>query len=117
MLRYFTSGETHGRCLTAIVEGMPSGVKIDIEKINSELKNRQKGYGRGGRMAIETDRATILSGVRGGYTLGSPIAIQIENKDWANWESIMGAESATDEKSVSCPRPGHADLTGGLKSS
>lgn len=115
MLRYFTSGETHGRCLTAIVEGMPSGVKIDIEKINEELKNRQKGYGRGGRMAIETDRATILSGVRGGYTLGSPIAIQIENKDWANWESIMGAETATDEKSVSCPRPGHADLTGGLK--
>lgn len=115
MLRYFTSGETHGKCLTAIVEGMPSGVKIDIDKINTALAERQKGYGRGGRMLIETDKAEILSGVRGGYTLGGPIAIRIENKDWKNWEHIMGAENATDEKSVSCPRPGHADLTGGMK--
>lgn len=115
MLRYFTAGETHGKCLITIIEGMPAGVKIDIEKINEMLKRRQKGYGRGGRMAIETDKAEFLSGVRGGYTLGSPIAIKIENKDWASWENIMGAENATDEKGVYSPRPGHADLTGGLK--
>lgn len=115
MLRYFTAGETHGKCLITIIEGIPAGVKIDIEKINEMLKRRQKGYGRGGRMAIETDKAEILSGIRGGYTLGSPIAIKIENKDWAAWEDIMGAENATDEKSVYSPRPGHADLTGGLK--
>lgn len=115
MLRYLTAGETHGKCLTVIIEGMPSGVKIDIEKINAELAARQQGYGRGGRMKIETDKAEILSGVRGGYTLGSPIAIKIENKDWANWENIMGAETASAERAVTCPRPGHADLTGGMK--
>ena len=115
MLRYLTSGETHGKCLTVIIEGMPSGVKIDIDKINSALSERQQGYGRGGRMLIEKDKAQILSGVRGSYTMGGPIAILIENKDWANWESIMGSESATDEKAVYCPRPGHADLTGGIK--
>lgn len=115
MLRYFTAGETHGKCLITIIEGMPAGVKIDIEKMNKMLKRRQKGYGRGGRMAIETDKAEILSGVRGSYTLGSPIAIKIENKDWASWENIMGAENSTDEKGVYSPRPGHADLTGGLK--
>ena len=115
MLRYFTAGETHGKCLITIIEGMPAGVKIDVEKINEMLKRRQKGYGRGGRMAIESDNAEILSGVRGGYTLGSPIAIKIENKDWASWEKIMGAEEATDARSVTAPRPGHADLTGGLK--
>lgn len=115
MLRYLTAGETHGKCLTVIVEGMPSGVKISLDKINEQLAKRQKGYGRGGRMAIEKDRAEILSGVRGGYTLGSPIAIKIENRDWANWEKIMGTEECTDEKSVTFPRPGHADLTGGMK--
>lgn len=115
MLRYFTSGETHGKCLTAIVEGMPSGVKIDIEKINNSLARRQKGYGRGGRMLIEKDRAEILSGVRGGYTLGSPIAIKIENKDWKNWEAIMGTEASNGQRAVTCPRPGHADLSGGMK--
>lgn len=115
MLRYFTAGETHGKCLTAIIEGMPSGVKIDLEKINMALAERQQGHGRGGRMKIETDTAEILSGVRGGYTLGSPIAIRIENRDWKNWESIMGTETANGEKAVSCPRPGHADLTGGMK--
>lgn len=115
MLRYYTAGETHGPCLTAIVEGMPSGVKIDITKINEQLARRQKGYGRGGRMLIEKDTIQILSGVRGGFTLGSPIALRIENKDWANWENIMGAEHATDERAVTCPRPGHADLTGGMK--
>ena len=115
MLRYFTAGETHGKCLTVIIEGMPSGVKISLDKINAELARRQQGYGRGGRMKIEKDTAEILSGVRGGYTLGSPIAIKIENRDWQNWESIMGTEECTDEKSVIFPRPGHADLTGGMK--
>lgn len=115
MLRYFTAGETHGKCLTAIIEGVPAGVEISIDKINEQLARRQQGYGRGGRMKIEKDSAQILSGVRGGITLGSPIAIKIENKDWQNWENIMGTETATDERSVSCPRPGHADLTGGMK--
>lgn len=115
MLRFFTAGETHGKCLTVIIEGMPSGVAISLDKINAALADRQKGYGRGGRMLIEKDTAEILSGVRGGKTLGSPIAIQIKNKDWANWEKIMGTEEATDERNVTCPRPGHADLTGGMK--
>lgn len=115
MLRFFTAGETHGPCLTAIVEGMPSGVKIDIDRINAELKRRQAGYGRGGRMKIESDRAEILSGVRGGYTLGSPITIRIENKDFENWKDIMGAEFSNGERAVTCPRPGHADLSGGMK--
>lgn len=115
MLRYFTAGETHGKCLTVIVEGMPSNVKIDLDKINAALAKRQQGYGRGGRMKIEKDTAEILSGVRGGLTLGSPIAIRINNSDWANWEQIMGTESSNGEKAVDCPRPGHADLTGGMK--
>lgn len=115
MLRYFTAGETHGKCLTAIVEGMPSGVKISVDEINKQLAKRQKGYGRGGRMLIETDTVEILSGVRGGVTMGGPIAMKIENKDWANWEQIMGTEESNGEKSVTCPRPGHADLTGGMK--
>ncbi len=115
MLRYLTSGETHGKCLTVIVEGMPAGVKIDIERINEDLRRRQQGYGRGGRMKIETDKAEILSGVRGGYTLGSPIAIKIENKDWQNWESIMSPNDASSEREVISPRPGHADLSGGMK--
>lgn len=115
MLRYFTAGETHGKCLTVIVEGMPSNVKIDLDKINECLAKRQQGYGRGGRMKIEKDTAEILSGVRGGYTLGSPIAMRIENRDWANWEPIMGTEESNGERAVDCPRPGHADLTGGMK--
>ncbi len=115
MLRYLTAGETHGKCLTVIIEGMPSNVKISVDKINAALASRQKGYGRGGRMLIEKDTAEILSGVRGGYTLGSPIAIRIENKDWKNWEEIMGAESSNGKRAVDCPRPGHADLTGGMK--
>lgn len=115
MLRFFTAGETHGPCLTAIVEGMPSGVRIDIDKINAELKRRQKGYGRGGRMKIESDRCEILSGVRGGYTLGSPITMRIENRDWANWQDIMGIESSNGEREVTSARPGHADLSGGMK--
>lgn len=115
VLRFLTAGETHGPCLTAIVEGMPAGVQIDIEKINSELARRQAGYGRGGRMKIESDRCEILSGVRGGYTLGSPITLKIENRDWANWQDIMGIESSNGEREVTSARPGHADLSGGMK--
>lgn len=115
MLRYFTAGETHGKCLTVIVEGMPSGVKVSLDKINEQLAKRQQGYGRGVRMKIEKDTAEILSGVRGGVTLGSPIAMRIENRDWANWEAVMGTETANGERAVDCPRPGHADLTGGMK--
>lgn len=115
MLRYLTAGETHGKCLITIVEGMPAGVKIDVDRINAMLRRRQQGYGRGGRMAIETDRAEILSGIRGGYTIGSPIAIRIENKDWESWENIMSSEEITNERVVTAPRPGHADLVGGLK--
>ena len=115
MLRYLTSGETHGKALNVIIEGMPAGVKIDIEKINKDLARRQKGYGRGGRMKIETDKAEILSGVRAGYTLGSPICIKIENKDWQNWENIMSPENPSSERVVDSPRPGHADLSGGMK--
>lgn len=115
MLRFFTAGETHGPCLTAIVEGMPAGVPIDIEKINAQLKRRQAGYGRGGRMKIESDRCEILSGVRGGYTLGSPITLKIENRDWANWQDIMGIEHSNGEREVTSARPGHADLSGGMK--
>lgn len=115
MLRYLTAGETHGKCLTIIVEGVPAGVKIDTEKINNMLKKRQAGYGRGGRMAIEEDKAEILSGVRNGLSLGSPVAIKIENKDWSNWEQYMSSEEIIEGKEVFCPRPGHADLGGGLK--
>lgn len=115
MLRYFTAGETHGKCLTVIVEGVPAGFRINLDEINSRLAKRQKGYGRGGRMLIENDTAEILSGIRGGITLGSPIAIRIENRDWENWSEIMGTEKSNGEKAVEFPRPGHADLTGGMK--
>lgn len=115
MLRYFTAGETHGKCLTVIIEGVPAGFRISLDKINEQLAKRQKGYGRGGRMLIEKDTAEILSGIRGGVTLGSPIAIKIENRDWANWSAIMGTEESNGEKSVEFPRPGHADLSGGMK--
>lgn len=115
MLRYFTAGETHGKCLTVIVEGVPAGFSISLEKINDSLAKRQKGHGRGGRMLIEKDTAEILSGIRGGVTLGSPIAIKIENKDWENWQEIMGTEVSNGERAVEFPRPGHADLSGGMK--
>jgi chorismate synthase len=119
MFRFTTAGESHGRALVAIVEGLPAGLPIDIEQINRELWRRQQGYGRGARMKIEQDRIEILSGVRHGLTLGSPLALMIENKDWANWDQIMAAEpnELAPEKSrrVKRPRPGHADLAGGLK--
>ena len=115
MLRYFTAGETHGKCLTVIVEGVPAGVSISLDEINEQLARRQKGYGRGGRMMIEKDKAEILSGIRGGVTLGSPIAMKIENRDWENWSEIMGTEQSNGKKAVEFPRPGHADLSGGMK--
>src|SRR5216684_2122458 len=119
MFRFTTAGESHGRALVAIVEGLPAGVPIDIGQINHELHRRQLGYGRGARMKIEQDRVEVLSGVRHGLALGSPLAVMIENKDWANWNEVMAAEpnELTPEKSrrVKRPRPGHADLAGGLK--
>lgn len=119
MFRFTTAGESHGRALVAIVEGLPAGLPIDINQINHELWRRQQGYGRGGRMKIEKDEVQILSGVRHGLTLGSPLALMIENKDWANWDEVMAVEpqEPAPEKSrlVKRPRPGHADLAGGLK--
>jgi chorismate synthase len=119
MFRFTTAGESHGRALVAIVEGLPAGLAVDVERINRELERRQWGYGRGGRMKIERDHAEILSGVRHGFSLGSPVALQIENRDWKNWTDVMSSEprEVLEEKSrrVKRPRPGHADLAGGLK--
>ena len=117
MLRYFTAGESHGPCLTMVIDGVPAGFSIDVGKVNYDLWRRQQGYGRGGRMLIEKDEVQIRSGVRWGETLGSPIAIGIENRDWKNWTKKMSAASEDrDEKiAVTKPRPGHADLTGVLK--
>jgi chorismate synthase len=119
MFRFTTAGESHGRALVAIVEGLPAGMPVDIAQIDHQLKRRQQGYGRGARMKIEQDRVEILSGVRHGLTLGSPLSLLIENKDWANWTEVMSAEpkDLAPEKSrrVKRPRPGHADLAGGLK--
>ncbi|HYN25658.1 MAG TPA: chorismate synthase, partial [Pyrinomonadaceae bacterium] len=92
MLRFTTAGESHGRALVAIVEGFPAGMPVDLGQINQELKRRQWGYGRGGRMKIEQDEVEILSGVRHGLTLGSPLALMIENKDWQNWTEVMAVE-------------------------
>ena len=117
MLRYFTAGESHGPCLTMIIDGAPAGFSIDAGKINHDLWRRQQGYGRGGRMLIEKDEVQIRSGIRWGETLGSPVALGIENRDWKNWTKKMSAAPADrDEKiAVTKPRPGHADLTGVLK--
>lgn len=117
MLRFLTAGESHGPQLTVILEGMPSGVRIDKESINSWLADRQKGYGRGGRMNIERDQISILSGIRGGYTLGSPITMVIENKDWSNWRELMTPEETAvlTKRTVTRPRPGHVDLAGAIK--
>src|SRR5580698_292473 len=117
MLRFSTAGESHGESLIALVSGMPAGVPIDQEFINRELWRRQKGYGRGGRMRIEKDTAHILSGVRHGKTIGSPIAMSLANNDWKNWTEILPVEEGdpTKHKAVASPRPGHADLAGSLK--
>ena len=118
-LRLSTAGESHGPRLTAILEGIPAGLRIDPDFVASEMSRRQHGYGRGGRMKIETDAAAFEGGVRGGVTLGSPIAIGVGNRDFANWESVMGPLSvdpaAAAEKRLTRPRPGHADLAGGMK--
>ena len=117
MLRYFTAGESHGPCLTAIIDGVPAGFPMDIEKINHDLWRRQQGYGRGGRMLIEKDEAEIRSGIRWGETLGSPVALGIANRDWKNWTKKMSASPADRDETIAVtkPRPGHADLNGVLK--
>jgi chorismate synthase len=119
MLRFETAGESHGECLVTTVTGLPAGVPISIEFLNRQLWRRQQGYGRGGRMKIETDQVHIVSGVRHSKTIGSPIAILIENRDWKNWTSILPVEAKDavegKEKPLQRPRPGHADLAGVLK--
>jgi chorismate synthase len=117
MLRFSTAGESHGESLIALVSGMPAGVPIDVARVNRELWRRQQGYGRGGRMRIEQDTAHFLSGVRHGKTIGSPIAIEIENRDWKNWTESLPVEAGdpAKHKVVASPRPGHADLAGALK--
>lgn len=112
MFRFLTAGESHGPCLTAIVEGLPAGLRLDGAQVNLELARRQEGFGRGGRMKIERDRAEVLSGVRFGETLGSPITLRIVNADWVNWEAKMSAFGEQTGPVVTAPRPGHADLTG-----
>lgn len=116
-LRFLTSGESHGPALIGVIEGLPAGLKIQTDGINVQLRRRQAGYGRGGRMKIETDTAEILSGVRWGQTLGSPIALRIENRDWKNWTDGMSllASGRGSIPAVTRPRPGHADLAGALK--
>jgi chorismate synthase len=117
MIRFSTAGESHGEALIALVSGLPAGVPVDLEYVNRELWRRQQGYGRGGRMKIETDRAHVLSGVRHGKTIGSPVAIEIVNRDWKNWEEKLPVEAGDPAKhqAVASPRPGHADLAGALK--
>src|SRR5258708_19137112 len=117
MLRFHTAGESHGQGLIALVQGLPAGVEIDLDFLNRELRRRQGGYGRGGRMKIETDTAEILAGVRRGKTIGAPVALLIRNKDWENWKDILPVESTTaeDQRKLTAPRPGHADLAGCLK--
>jgi chorismate synthase len=117
MLRFSTAGESHGESLVALISGLPAGVPVDQEFLDHELWRRQQGYGRGGRMRIEKDTAHILSGVRHGKTIGSPIAMTLANRDWKNWEEILPVETGDPEKhkAVASPRPGHADLAGALK--
>ena len=118
-MRYFTAGESHGPRLTAIIEGVPAGLPLSSEDINVELKRRQGGYGRGGRMLIESDQVDITSGVRHGLTMGSPITLNVTNKDFKNWTNIMSADDVEEkfksQRKLTKPRPGHADLVGGMK--
>jgi chorismate synthase len=117
MLRYFTAGESHGEALVAFLSGLPAGLKVDQSFLDRELWRRQQGYGRGGRMKIERDTAHILSGIRQGKTIGSPISVQLENRDWKNWQEALpvGEGDPALHKRVASPRPGHADLAGALK--
>lgn len=120
-MRYLTAGESHGPQLTTIIEGLPAGMPISNVDINEQLGRRQKGHGRGRRMQIEKDLAFIASGIRHGYTLGSPVALVVENDDWKHWTKIMGSEALSEEevddvkRKITRPRPGHADLNGGIK--
>jgi len=119
MLRFVTAGESHGQALIAWVSGLPAGLPVDLDTVNAELHRRQLGYGRGGRQKIEKDRAEALSGIRHGQTIGAPIALRIENRDWANWEKALPVEDAPEfadaKRALTAPRPGHADLAGSLK--
>lgn len=122
MLRYMTAGESHGRALLTIIEGLPSGVPVDLAAVNRDLSRRQGGYGRGGRMKIEKDEVQVLSGIRHGETLGSPVGLMVENRDWINWTEAMSPtaiDAYTDPRQANKvrtrPRPGHADLVGALK--
>src|SRR5438270_5406144 len=122
MLRFLTAGESHGKALVTIVEGVPAGLAIDLDALTADLRRRQTGYGRGRRMQIESDRAEPLSGVRHGFTTGGPIALLIPNKDWENWQRTMYVEAempagapGADRAAVTRPRPGHADLAGYVK--
>jgi chorismate synthase len=119
MLRFETAGESHGECLVATLTGLPAGIPISLAAVNRELWRRQQGYGRGGRMKIETDRAEIVAGVRRSQTIGSPVAILIRNADWANWTEALPVEETAETEGkgrpVKRPRPGHADLAGALK--
>src|ERR1700690_486077 len=121
MLRFYTAGESHGQALLAFISGLPAGLPIDLAFINNELHRRQLGYGRGGRQKIESDRADIFAGVHHGQTIGAPIAVRIENRDWANWEKFLPvenspeAQTAAEQKKLVAPRPGHADLAGSQK--
>lgn len=117
-MRYLTAGESHGPQLTAIIEGVPSNLPISIDEINEQLARRMKGHGRGRRMQIEKDQVKILAGVRHGKTTGAPICLVVENRDWTHWEKIMSStpvETGEDNRRVSRPRPGHADLNGAIK--
>src|SRR6202165_2864409 len=118
MLRFVTAGESHGQALIAWISGLPAGVPVDFEFIQVELHRRQLGYGRGGRQKIEKDRVEALAGIRHGQTIGAPIALRIENRDWANWEKALPVEDSPDlashDKKLVAPRPGHADLAGSL---
>jgi len=119
MLKFYTAGESHGQALLAFVSGLPASMPVDLNFINHELHRRQLGYGRGGRQKIEKDRADIFAGVRHGQTIGAPIALRIENRDWANWEKILPVEASSEsdahERQLLAPRPGHADLAGSQK--
>src|SRR6266508_3684858 len=112
MLRFETAGESHGECLVATLTGLPAGIPVSIDSINRELWRRQQGYGRGGRMKIETDRAEIVAGVRHSHTIGSPIAIVIRNREWENWANVLTGEDSEGgqdrQKALTRPRPGHA---------
>src|SRR5580704_10823194 len=119
MLRFVTAGESHGQALIAWISGFPAGVPVDMEYIRRELHRRQLGYGRGGRQKIEHDSAEAIAGIRHGQTIGAPIALRIENRDWKNWENALPVEDSDgaddSQRKLTAPRPGHADLAGALK--